>query len=119
MKSNAIYEYPLNGLEFMAAVIRFLNIGMNPGEKPCIWVLVDPSADEQEKKIWRIYKVGTGWRMDDNFFNNKIYLGTLTEGSSVWHYWAGVIDGEGNSCREEEPMKLYWKTGLKKFDVIS
>jgi hypothetical protein len=104
MKSNVIYKYPLNGFEFMAAVIKFLNVGMDPGEKPCVWVLVDPSADEQEKKIWKIYKVGTGWRMDDKFFNNKIYLGTLTEGAHVWHYWAGVLDGDRNPLQVTEQM---------------
>lgn len=119
MKSNIIYKYPLNDFEFMAAVIRFLNVGIDPNGSPCVWALVNPDADEQEKRIWKIYRVGTGWALDSRFFDNKIYLGTLTEGAHVWHYWAGAIDGDDNSCREEESMKLYWKTGLKKFDVIS
>lgn len=85
----SIYKYKLCGTEpIFADVLDWLSIGLDPAGEPCVWARV--KVDSENKKFYRFNQIGTGWSFDDSE-NVGIYLGTMNEGSCVWHYFAQEV----------------------------
>ncbi len=64
---------------------EILDVQMQDGQ-PVMWIICDPKAPKIEVKI---NMHGTGWTIDNNRSNDH-YLGTVQQGSIVWHYFMQV-----------------------------
>lgn len=80
-----IYKYQLHKMKVMpmevAKPLQFLTIQIQQGV-PTFWIIADTDAP---KEVWNIHCYGTGWEIE--YKESLIYLGTVQEGSYVWHYF--------------------------------
>jgi hypothetical protein len=60
---------------------------------PTLWALVDP-AEEFEKRIFEIYGTGHPIAGEDKEF--LVFVGTVQQGSLVWHIFERNIPGRGH-----------------------
>lgn len=63
---------------------KFLCVQMQ-GFYPFIWAEVDP--ENPVTQIYTIERVGTGWAVP----THSQYLGTVQDGSFVWHYYLNGV----------------------------
>ena len=87
--SRAIWKYPLTGDTRVALEMpigaRVLAVQMQ-GHLPCLWALVDTSADVQ-RRTFRIF--GTGHRFD--LSPDAPHIGTFQDGPFVWHLFEATL----------------------------
>ena len=91
---RTIYKYPLpqNGLmtQIRAPILKVLTVQMQNGV-PCLWAEVETN---NTNKVVELYYYGTGWNLDDLFFEmnlNLTYLSTIQDGPLVWHYYYKIV----------------------------
>jgi len=79
---DTIYKYPIAITDKQSILVpsqaKFLHVGLDPSEIPCLWYQVNP---DNPKENITIYVVGTGGVIP----LGARHLGTLVQGSFVWH----------------------------------
>ena len=99
---NTIWKYPLEICDEQVIQVpcfaRVLSLGLDPSGKPCLWMLVDTTADKHLMHI-RIY--GTGRKIDLPV--NWAYLGHVVMGPLVWHFLANGEDIQPYLTMAERP----------------
>ncbi len=80
-----IWKYELRGLTGtvleMPRDATIVHVGMQ-GNVICMWALVDVNA-EKERRMFRPF--GTGHEIHDDIRCSYEYVGTVFDGSFVWH----------------------------------
>ena len=66
-------------------VIKWLSVDYDPSGDICVWAIVDPEAGIDEKIEYDILQIGTGWDFNQNELDNMEFIGTVKEGSYMWH----------------------------------
>ena len=66
-------------------VIKWLSAGYDPSGDICVWAIVDPEARIDEKVEYDILQIGTGWNFSQDELDNMEFIGTMKEGSYMWH----------------------------------
>lgn len=75
-----IYKYDAEdklfpvGAKFLSAIIQYGRI--------VVYAAVDENAELEYR---RIFSIGTGWEMEDNFLDNVEFIGTVKQDPYVWH----------------------------------
>ena len=87
-------------------VIKWLSAGYDPSGDICVWAIVDPEAEIDEKVEYNILQIGTGWNFNQNELDNMEFIGTAKEGPYIWHIFVNqpgkfkekekTYDEEGN-----------------------
>jgi len=76
-----IFKYPLPTSKTKVSMphsATILSVQLQHGI-PCIWAMVDVDNDLEDREFWIF---GTGHVLPDN---PGIYIGTILDGSFVWH----------------------------------
>ena len=84
---RSIWKFELNGgnTQIKEKVIEWLSVGYDPSGDICVWAIVDPEAGIDEKIEYDILQIGTGWDFNQNELDNMEFIGTVKEGSYMWH----------------------------------
>ena len=84
---RSIWKFGLNGgnTQIKEKVIEWLSVGYDPSGDICVWAIVDPEAGIDEKIEYDILQIGTGWDFNQNELDNMEFIGTVKEGSYMWH----------------------------------
>ena len=73
-------------------VIKWLSAGYDPSGDICVWAIVDPEAKVDERIEYDILQIGTGWDFSQNELDNMEFIGTVEEGSYMWHIFVNQPD---------------------------
>ena len=84
---RSIWKFGLNGgnTRIKEKVIKWLSAGSDPSGNICVWAIVDPEAGIDEKIEYDILQIGTGWNFSQDELDNMEFIGTMKEGSYMWH----------------------------------
>ena len=84
---RSIWKFGLNGgnTQIKEKVIKWLSVGYDPSGDICVWAIVDPEAGVDEKVEYDILQIGTGWDFSKNELDSMEFIGTVKEGSYMWH----------------------------------
>ena len=84
---RSIWKFELNGgnTRIKEKVIKWLSVDYDPSGNICVWAIVDPEAGIDEKVEYDILQIGTGWDFSQNELDNMEFIGTVKEGSYMWH----------------------------------
>lgn len=90
----AIYKYELTQFavsQIEAPIIKCLEVDYQNGN-PYLWAIVRTEEDAPKKKL-TIYRVGTGWPVNQSFVENAEYINTTVGESEpyVWHWFCGSM----------------------------
>lgn len=89
MAINTIWEFPLKLTDRQKVQLpedaTIMSVGLDPSGCLCLWAAVDKAATARD---FEIIIVGTG----DSLPAVGSFLGTVTQGSFVWHVFAGPFD---------------------------
>lgn len=120
---RAIWKFPLRGRGFGLVrihekIIKWLRVGEDPSGQLCVWAVVDPSAQDENKDNYTIMCVGTGQFMDDDFLSAAEYLDTVNDDPYMWHLFAlkSNKNVKQEEKKEEPSPAIDWeKLGIQKF----
>ena len=84
---RSIWKFGLNGgrTTIREKVIKWLSAGYDSSGDICIWAIVDPEAEIDERVEYDILQIGTGWDFSQDKLDNMEFIGTMKEGSYMWH----------------------------------
>ena len=84
---RSIWKFGLNGgnTRIKEKVIKWLSASYDPSGDICVWAIVDPEAGIDEKVEYDILQIGTGWNFSQDELDNMEFIGTMKEGSYMWH----------------------------------
>ena len=66
-------------------VIKWLSVDYDSSGDICVWAIVDPEANIDEKVEYDILQIGTGWDFSQDELDNMEFIGTVKERSYMWH----------------------------------
>ena len=97
---RSIWKFELNGgnTRIKEKVIKWLSAGYDPSGDICVWAIVDPEAEIDEKVEYDILQIGTGWDFSQNELDNMEFIGTVKEGFYMWH----IFVNQPNKFKEKE-----------------
>ena len=73
-------------------VIKWLSAGYDSSGDICVWAIVDPEAEIDERVEYNILRIGTGWNFNQNELDNIEFIGTVKEGPYMWHIFVNQPD---------------------------
>lgn len=88
-----IYKYKLNksGINQiqMPMDASVISVGLDPKDDICIWAIVDTEKNMDTRTF---FVAGTGWDITEELleFSEINYLGTVKQGSFMWHIFEGI-----------------------------
>ena len=84
---RSIWKFRLTGgnTRIKEKVIKWLNAGYDPSGDICIWAIVDPEANVDERVEYDILQIGTGWDFSQDELDNMEFIDTVKEGHYIWH----------------------------------
>lgn len=84
---RSIWKFRLTGdsTRIKEKVIKWLSAGYDPSGNICVWAIVDPEAKIDERVEYDILQIGTGWDFNQDELDNMEFIGTVKEGSYIWH----------------------------------
>ena len=82
---KTIFKYPLKFTMHLPKNSNILYFGFDPKNQLCLWAEVDPN--EQEKEIYYLEEVGTGWPIDDILKEGFKYQTTIKDDPYMWHIY--------------------------------
>ena len=84
---RSIWKFRLTGdsTSIKEKVIKWLSAGYDLSGDICVWAIVDPEAENDEKVEYDILQIGTGWDFSQNELDNIEFIGTVKEGPYIWH----------------------------------
>ena len=71
-------------------VVRVLSVG-NQRNEIAAWALVD-DYDVSYNRTLELVTIGTGWKMEEEWFQEWFFVGTIVTDSFVWHAWGRYIE---------------------------
>ena len=86
-------------------VIKWLSTGYDSSGDICVWAIVDPEAEIDERVEYDILQIGTGWNFNQNELDNIEFIGTVKEGPYIWH----IFVNQPSKFKEKE--KTYDEEG--------
>ena len=91
---RSIWKFRLTGdsTPIKEKVIEWLSAGYDPSGDICVWAIVDPEVEIDEKVEYNILKIGTGWDFSQDELNNTEFIDTVKEGSYMWHIFVNQPD---------------------------
>ena len=91
---RSIWKFGLNGgnTRIKEKVIKWLSVGYDLSGDICVWAIVDPEAGVDEKVEYDILQIGTGWDFSKNELDSMEFIGTVKEGSYIWHIFVNQPD---------------------------
>ena len=91
---RSIWKFGLTGsnTRIKEKVIKWLSVGYDPSGNICVWAIVDPEADIDEKVEYDILQIGTGWDFSQNELDNMEFIGTVKEELYMWHIFVNQSD---------------------------
>ena len=84
---RSIWKFELNrdNTRIKEKVIKWLSAGYDSFGDICVWAIVDPEADVDERAEYDILRIGTGWDFSQDELDNMEFIGTIKEGPYMWH----------------------------------
>ena len=84
---RSIWKFGLNGgnTRIKEKIIKWLSADYDPSGDICVWAIVDPEAENDERVEYDILQIGTGWNFSQDELDNMDFIGTVKEGSYMWH----------------------------------
>lgn len=84
---RSIWKFGLTGgrTTIREKVIKWLSVGYDPSGDICVWAIVDPEAETDERVEYDILQIGTGWDFGQNELDSIEFIGTVKEGPYMWH----------------------------------
>ena len=84
---RSIWKFGLTGgnTQIKEKVIKWLNADYDPSGDICVWAIVDPETEIDERVEYDILQIGTGWDFNQNELDNMEFIGTVKEGPYIWH----------------------------------
>ena len=97
---RSIWKFRLTGgnTRIKEKVIKWLSTSYDPSGDICVWAIVDPEAEIDEKVEYDILQIGTGWDFSQNELDNMEFIGTVKEGFYMWH----IFVNQPNKFKEKE-----------------
>ena len=97
---RSIWKFELNGgnTRIKEKVIKWLSVDYDPSGNICVWAIVDPEAEIDERVEYDILQIGTGWDFSQNELDNMEFIGTVKEGFYMWH----IFVNQPNKFKEKE-----------------
>lgn len=91
---RSIWKFGLTGsnTQIKEKVIKWLSAGYDSSKNICVWAIVDPEAETNEKVEYDILQIGTGWDFSQDELDNMEFIGTVKEGSYMWHIFVNQPD---------------------------
>ena len=91
---RSIWKFELNGgnTQIKEKVIKWLSAGYDPSGDICVWAIVDPEAEIDEKTEYDILQIGTGWDFSQDELDSMEFIGTVKEGPYIWHIFVNQSD---------------------------
>lgn len=81
--SNTIWKFPIEIERDQTIQVpetrKFLHVGLDPSNEPCMWFIVDPNSYAVE---FPVYVIGTGHPVPGDPLR---FLGTFNQGPFIWH----------------------------------
>ena len=85
-------------------VIKWLSADYDSSGDICVWAIVDPEADIDERVKYDILQIGTGWDLSQNELDNMEFIGTVKEGPYMWHIF---VNQQGKFKEKEKTYDEY------------
>ena len=109
---RSIWKFRLTGdsTPIKEKVIKWLSAGYDPSGDICVWAIVDPEAEIDERVEYNILQIGTGWDFDQDELDNMEFIGTMKEGSYMWHIFVnqpGEFKGKTRTYDEYDEESNY------------
>ena len=84
---RSIWKFRLTGdsTPIKEKVIKWLSAGYDPSGNICVWAIVNPEAETDEKIEYDILRIGTGWDFSQDELDSMEFIGTVKEGPYTWH----------------------------------
>lgn len=84
---RSIWKFGLTGSRttIREKVIKWLSVGYDPSGDICVWAIVDPEAETDERIEYDILQIGTGWDFSQDELDSMEFIGTVKEGAYMWH----------------------------------
>lgn len=84
---RSIWKFGLTGgrTAIREKVIKWLSVGYDPSGDICVWAIVDPEAETDERVEYDILQIGTGWDFGQDELDRMEFIGTVKEGPYMWH----------------------------------
>ena len=100
---RSIWKFGLTGsnTRIKEKVIKWLSVDYDPYGNICVWAIVDPEAGVDERVEYDILQIGTGLDFSQDELDNMEFIGTVKEGSYMWH----IFVNQPNKFKEKE--KIY------------
>ena len=97
---RSIWKFRLTGgnTRIKEKIIKWLSASYDPSGDICVWAIVDPEAEIDEKVEYDILQIGTGWDFSQNELDNMEFIGTVKEGFYMWH----IFVNQPNKFKEKE-----------------
>ena len=91
---RSIWKFRLTGdsTPIKEKIIKWLSTGYDPSGDICVWAIVDPEAEIDERVEYDILQIGTGWDFNQNELDNMEFIGTVKEGPYIWHIFINQLD---------------------------
>ena len=91
---RSIWKFRLTGgnTRIKEKVIKWLSVGYDPSGDICVWAIVDPEANIDEKVEYDILQIGTGWDFSQDELDNMEFIDTVKEGPYMWHIFVNQPD---------------------------
>ena len=101
---RSIWKFGLTGSSTLIKekVIKWLSAGSDPSGNICVWAIVDPEAGIDEKVEYDILQIGTGWNFSQDELDNMEFIGTVKEGSYIWHIFINQPGKRKEKTYDEE-----------------
>ena len=97
---RSIWKFRLTGgrTTIREKVIKWLSAGYDPSGDICVWAIVDPEAETDERIEYDILLIGTGLDFSQDELDNMEFIGTVKEGPYTWH----IFVNQPGKCKEKE-----------------
>ena len=84
---RSIWKFRLTGgrTTIREKVIKWLSAGYEPSGDICVWAIVDPEAETDERIEYDILQIGTGWDFSQDELDSMEFIGTVKEEPYTWH----------------------------------
>lgn len=84
---RSIWKFGLTGgrTTIREKVIKWLSVGYDPSGDICVWAIVDPEAETDERIEYDILQIGTGWDFGQDELDSMEFIGTVKEGPYMQH----------------------------------
>ena len=66
-------------------VIKWLSAGYDSSGDICVWAIVDPEAEIDERVEYDILQIGTGLDFSQDKLDNMEFINTVKEEPYMWH----------------------------------